>query len=271
MFTLAHITDLHYPPLPHIARKEWNAKRILGYLSWHRNRKHHHRADILDKTITDIKQHAPDHICITGDITNLGLEAEYIHTKSLLDTLYPADQISIIPGNHDVYGKNAAGLMAVHWHRWMAPDAKFPYVHLRGPCAVIGLSSAIPTLPFMANGHVSHDQCDKLAELLELHKDKQRVILIHHPPQHGAAPYRKALHAPDYFKDIVKKHGAELILHGHMHKPMIDKIGNTEVYGAGSASHQKAHYHVFEIPEKGTDKKIHAIHRAYDIKRSKFI
>lgn len=55
---------------------------------------------------------------------------------------------------------------------------------LRGPVAVIGLSTAVPRPPFVSAGHLGRPQLEALAELL-VHPEVARrlpVVLIHHPP-----------------------------------------------------------------------------------------
>ena len=42
----------------------------------------------------------------------------------------------------------------------------FPYVRKRGPLALIGLTTSLPTLPLAATGRLHGDQLDKLGELL---------------------------------------------------------------------------------------------------------
>jgi 3',5'-cyclic AMP phosphodiesterase CpdA len=117
MFTLAHLSDLHLP-LP--APPPWRAlasKRILGYLSYRLKRKMVHDEAVLAALVEDLRQHAPDHIAITGDLTNIGLPDEFTSTARWLHALHSSDAITVIPGNHDAY-------VAVPWQqsleRWSA-------------------------------------------------------------------------------------------------------------------------------------------------------
>ena len=118
----------------------------------------------------------------------------------------------------------------------------FPYLRVRGKTAIIGVSSAIATLPFLARGAFRSGQARKLAALLET-CGKQglfRVILIHHPPVRGASPMRKRLFGIGLFQEIVARHGAELVLHGHTHLPTVNFIAGPSsrvpVVGVSSAS-----------------------------------
>jgi 3',5'-cyclic AMP phosphodiesterase CpdA len=44
-----------------------------------------------------------------------------------------------------------------------------------------------------------------------------RVILNHHPPIAKATPWYKRLIGQARFREVILKHGAELVLHGHTH------------------------------------------------------
>jgi 3',5'-cyclic AMP phosphodiesterase CpdA len=274
-------------PLPALQLTEWNIKRILGYVSWHSKRKTMHCAHVLDALKHDLKRQAPDHICVTGDLVNLGLEQEYKNSALLLRSLGPAKNISIIPGNHEAYGRHYNDYIKRYWSPWLKDDMNiaadtFPYVHIRGDHAFIGISSAIPTWPFMANGYVSEEQCNALGEILvELEaQNKTRVIMIHHPPISGLIQPRKSLSKPYAFLDMVREFGAELILHGHAHKDFDYTIEGMDkpirVLGVGSASYdnedmqKKGHYHMITLDGHGTNVQLSIEHRHYNIAKDMF-
>ena len=55
-----------------------------------------------------------------------------------------------------------------HWGDYMRGDAgeAFPFVRRRGPLALIGLSTSLPTAPLAATGRLDGDQLARLGELL---------------------------------------------------------------------------------------------------------
>ena len=58
----------------------------------------------------------------------------------------------------------------LHWGDYMRGDdgdAAFPFLRRRGPLALIGLSSAVPTAPFMATGRLGAEQLARSRELLD--------------------------------------------------------------------------------------------------------
>src|SRR5689334_22623379 len=102
-FTLAHLSDPHLAPLPPARLRELASKRALGYLNWKRTRHRYHRREVLDALVADIRAQAPDHIAVTGDLVILALEAEFAPSRNWLKSVGPAEQVTVIPGNHDAY------------------------------------------------------------------------------------------------------------------------------------------------------------------------
>jgi len=229
MFVLAHLSDPHIPPLPEASLGELLGKRITGYLNWKLRRGGHHRRDILDALVDDILAHAPDHVAVTGDLANLSLPAEFIAGREFLIQLGDAKQVTVIPGNHDAYVRAADGLYLEAWREFLAGDdggnVPFPFVRRRGPIAIIGLSTGVPTLPFFASGRLGSDQLDRLAILLARLAQENifRVILIHHPPA-GPRSWLKRLEDAKGFRDVIALYGADLILSGHDHIAAVNEI-----------------------------------------------
>src|SRR5215831_58125 len=171
-FTLAHLSDPHLPPLPEPTASELAGKRVFGYLNWRRNRHKYHRREVLDVLVSDLRAQSPDHIAVTGDFVNLALEAEFAPSRAWLESVGPPDQVTAIPGNHDAYVGATRHRFTQAWAGYLngddtAHDAMFPSLRRRGPLALIGLSSAVPTPPFMATGTLGRNQLDALARLLE--------------------------------------------------------------------------------------------------------
>jgi 3',5'-cyclic AMP phosphodiesterase CpdA len=227
MFRLAHISDIHLSPLPALTLRELISKRITGYINWRSNRKGSMTGGTLDVLVADLKTQAPDHIAVTGDLVNLALDEELETAQRWLKTLGDPADVSVVPGNHDAYVPGALKKTRRLWAPWMRGDretaansaVEFPYLRVRGDVALIGVSSARATAPFMATGDIRERQARKLGEILDETGERGlfRVIMIHHPPVRGAAPSHKRLLGIGLFQRTVYKHGAELVLHGHTH------------------------------------------------------
>jgi 3',5'-cyclic AMP phosphodiesterase CpdA len=275
MFTLAHISDPHLGPLPPVKASDLLNKRFFGYLSWIRRRRRLHRPEVLAALARDLESLAPDHLVVTGDLTNIALEAEFPLVADWLQGLGLPQNISVIPGNHDAYVEVP---WAASWACWLpfmsgddaadGPDGAtgedhFPFVRFRGPAAIVGLSSAQPTPLFCAHGTLGAGQLARLDSLLRRLGEEGwfRVILLHHAPVLKGVNWRKRLVDAVAFREVVTGAGAELVLHGHDHTFGVDRIdapsGDVPVLGVPSASAGSdgkkpvAHYHLYRIAREG--------------------
>jgi 3',5'-cyclic AMP phosphodiesterase CpdA len=260
MFALAHLSDPHLSPMPRPKLTQLMGKRAIGYFNWRARRAIHHNPDRLGILTADLLQRGFDHLAVTGDLVNLGLPGEYDAARSFLENLGPGDRVSMVPGNHDAYVRGTALLHLDMWKEYIAGDesarktglagAAFPYLRRRGDLAIIGLSTAIPTAPFLATGKLGKAQLLELDHVLGTLKDEHRfrVILIHHPPVGFRSPHERLTDAAA-FRAVIAKHGAELILHGHDHRASINKIagrdGEVNVVGVPSSSNPAVN------PERG--------------------
>lgn len=269
-FTLAHLSDAHLGPLPRPRRRELLGKRLTGYLNWTRGREHVHDMDMLAALVADMKAQNPDHVAVTGDILNIGLRAEFPLARQWLEALGSTTDVSFVPGNHDAYVKGTMPDLAATFAPWTKNDrgeAGYPYLRLRGNVALIGVSSGVPTPLFIASGKLGRRQCDATATLLAEagRAGHVRVVMIHHPPQKDGASFGRALSDADDFAAVIRRAGAELILHGHNHRLMVGSMEGPDrrvpVVGVASASAvrgtpgHRAGYHIFEID--GTAKAPH--------------
>ena len=221
-FTLAHLSDPHLPPLPAPRLADLASKRALGYVNWTRNRHRFHRREVLDVLVSDLQTQMPDHIAITGDLVNLALEAEFAPALTWLEGVGAPDRVTVIPGNHDAYVRSTRHRFAKTFENYLRGDgtpdgSRFPFLRRRGPLALIGLSSAVPTPPLMATGWLGQSQLESLDRLLAQLATEPvfRVLLIHHPLRSGSRA--KRLTDSPQLLALLKRHGVELILHGHDH------------------------------------------------------
>jgi len=246
MFVLAHLSDPHLAPLPRPRLAELANKRMLGFLHWRKTRQRIHRAEQVDLLVRDLHAQAPDHIAVTGDLVNIGLDAEFAPARAWLHTLGAPHDVTLVPGNHDAYVRQSLAAHATYWREFMRDDAansselRFPFVRRRGPLALIGLSSAVPTAPFLATGRLGAEQIARLDALLASLADCCRVVLIHHPPGRARGGRFKALTDAPALRAVLARRGAELVLHGHDHVHALDWLagpnGPIPAVGVPSAS-----------------------------------
>ena len=116
MIELAQLTDLH-TTAPSFGPGEWSVKRGLAWLAWRRRRRGEHRAEVVDRALDDLRANPPDHLVITGDLTNLGTRAEIDAATRWLEAIGGPAYVTLIPGNHDAYVWPPAG-EPEGWERW---------------------------------------------------------------------------------------------------------------------------------------------------------
>lgn len=276
-FVLAHLSDAHIGPLPHARRRDLIGKRITGYINWKRGRSTAHDMEVLAAVITDMRDHAPSHVAMTGDILNIGLPGEFPVAAAWLETLgAPGSEVSFVAGNHDAYTRGSLPTLARTFAPWTRSDATgqpgYPYLKVRDGVALIGLCSGLPRAPFIASGRLGRTQrhaCERL--LVETGaRNLTRIVMLHHPPQIDEPTGHLGRGLSDHvaFRGMIARVGAELIIHGHNHKLYVDHIAGpgkgVPVVGVPSASavkgslRNRAGYHLFSISGSGAEAKIEA-------------
>lgn len=268
-FTLAHLSDPHLP-MPHARPVELIGKRATGYLNWWRTRVMLHLPEALAGIVADIKAQQPDHIALTGDLVNISLPTEFDRAAQWLATLGTPEQVTVIPGNHDVYVATAWPQSLGRWGAYLAGDGQppaktfdvFPTLRRRGPVALVGLSSGVPKPPFFASGTLGEAQIARAERLLaDLGREGLcRVVLIHHPPLTTERRFKRLTDAAA-FQAMIRRVGCELVLHGHNHRSEVARIagpqGQVPVIGVTSASaapdskYGRARYHLLRIARDG--------------------
>ena len=244
--SFAHMSDPHNPLTPNVKIGALFNKRLLGYLSWHRKRHLRHRPEVLAAMMKDINATAPDHVIVSGDLTNIALPDEFRASRVWLEQVGIPHDVTVIPGNHDAYIKVPFDLGIGQWTPWMLGDdeteVSFPFVRQRGPVVFIMLTTANPTPPLSASGTLGKQQLAKLEVFLNAWRGKDvfRVVVLHHPPEDYPTKPRKALRDRAAFREVLSRTGAELVLHGHQHHSHFGLIsgphGKIPVLGVPSAS-----------------------------------
>jgi len=243
-FRLAHLSDPHLaPPAGALRGGDMFSKRLLSRFAWRRKR-HRHSPGVLAAIAADVAAAAPDHVAVTGDLTNFATPEEFAAAAGWLESLGPPADVTVSPGNHDALTARRAPERFAPWSPWLgdAPDGDFPHVRVRGPIAVINACSAVPTALHLAQGALGADQIARLAEVLAATRSQGlfRVLLLHHPVAAGTVSGRKALVDAEALRAVLREHGAELVLHGHAHEALLNRVagpaGPVPVMGVPSAS-----------------------------------
>lgn len=256
MLRIAHVSDTH---VLSTAGVEWTKmlinKRLTGYANLVLHRGRVHRREYLLAVLAAAGD--ADHVVVTGDITNLALESEYEVACTLLDELARSVEVTVVPGNHDIYLPSIGRERRFphHFRRFLQSDlpdlaldlpaGPYPCVKLRGPAAIIGLSSAVPRPPFIAAGKLGDAQIAALARVLA-HPDVARrmpVILVHHPPvdtRSFLARLRDGLLDAAALRHTLASLSRGLVLFGHLHVRvrclLRTATGSLDIIGASGAA-----------------------------------
>jgi 3',5'-cyclic AMP phosphodiesterase CpdA len=156
---------------------------------------------------------------------------------------------------------------------------RFPYVRLRGPVAIVGLSTAIPHLPLVAAGELGKPQRMALHALLAHRQLRGRlpILLQHHPcidEPTRRDRFLKGLRDADEERGVLSTLARGLVLHGHLHRRLHRRLttarGVVDVVGTASASaiddhpQRRAGFNLYEIDRDGSVARLCAFRMAAD-------
>ena len=257
LIRIAHISDLH---VLSSTGAHWRDiifnKRLTGYANLILRRGRVHRREYLLAVLSAAVARA-DHLVVTGDITNLSLEHEYEEARALLDEAAQRTEVTVVPGNHDIYlpSTHRRRRFPHYFNQFLQSDlpelardlpaGRFPCVKLRGRMATIALSSGVPRPPFIAAGYVGHAQLEAFETVLA-HPEVQRrtlIVLIHHPPvdtRLRITQLRDGLVDAAALRRSLARLTGGLVLFGHLHVRVRCELptpsGKLDVIGASGAA-----------------------------------
>jgi len=236
MYRIAHISDLHI-----------SLGNDLG------------KGGKLIELLEDIKKRNCNHIAVTGDVADNPIPEDLVYAREIFaqyDLMRP-EALSLVPGNHDIFGSAPPGELCFMFPKICSEINKgdmekqfaniykntfydeplFPYVKILDNIALIGINSmidwSIELNPEGSSGGISEDRLDELDKILKCRKldDKIKIVLIHHHfskpedlehlPGHSlwlkSISYKMDFHEPGKFLKVLKKRKVNLVLHGHTH------------------------------------------------------
>ena len=262
--TLVQLPEVHLGPLPAFVPRHWNVKRLMGYVNFRSKRRDFHEAVLANAVTSDAREQGAGHIVVTGDLVNLGMPAEFQQALRWLETVGKPADVTVIPGNHDVYTRLSSDPGIERWRAYMSARGErdhvasvpgplatgFPFVRTIGRFALIGLNSAVHMPPGVAAGRLGKAQIDRFVEIATGlgAAGFTRIVLIHHPPlpEHG---WRRGLRDAGAFEEALTRAGAEIVLHGHNHRQMLSwretRTGSVAIIGAPSAG--EGYYNLYRL------------------------
>lgn len=167
--------------------------------------------------------HQPEVVVVSGDLTQRAKLSEFYHCKQFLESLNTP--YLVIPGNHDI----------PLYHIWKRAFRPFTLYQLffgslektliTEHFYIVGVNSI--RRRYHTRGHISLEQIQKVAKLLELApKNKLKIIAVHQP-FYIAEESKHAKDCPVLAVLAAKKWGAQgayALLHGHLHNAAVNDL-----------------------------------------------
>jgi len=295
-FVVAHLSDPHFARVDQINRGDLFSKRLFGYLRWKLKRRFEQSHELLTILHKDLQRTKPDHIAITGDLTQLSLPVEFTLARDWLQSLGTSEQVTVIPGNHDTYVKTRWDQTFFHWLDYMLGDGQvqqagsisslaelFPTLRIRNRIALIGISTAQPSAPHLATGAIGADQLKKLESIQKQLTGQHlfRIILIHHPPISGVVSWRRSLTDAQFLQTLLERYGAELVLFGHAHKTahgdlktptgLVPAVGAPSASSLGRIDERRSRYYLYKIMTTEVGWNVQMEERVFSLGQHRFV
>lgn len=175
----------------------------------------------------------PDLVVLTGDLVDEGLPEEYEALRGILATL--TIPYLVIPGNHD---DRESLRSAFSDHPYLPRSGPLHYCVDDYPVRIIGLDS---TVPGQHHGHIDADGLEWLGDVLARDASKPTVLMLHHPPFLSGISYMDEYRyfEGDQLRSVVEGFdNVEIVLCGHVHRPMVKRWANTVICSSPSTTTQ---------------------------------
>ena len=247
---IAHFSDTHVLAIGNAGINKFLNKRFTGAANLMLSRSRHYRTEVFETVLEAISAENVDHVVCTGDLVNLALEAEFEKVRSLLEQHFSPGTLTLVPGNHDYYVKEAMEL--AHFEEMFSdylPDSavegsSYPFLKILDDVAIVGLCSAVEQPIFFAGGRIGAEQLDTMKSLLcdERVEGKFKIVLVHHPlipdPERKLEFTRRLEDANAFIESLweLDEHAPHMVLNGHNHRYRRCFLPGTSVMNVQAAS-----------------------------------
>lgn len=237
---LAHLSDLHL--LSDDARsRSWAAR----FVSLHRPLDIDGRKSKFRRALAAAHAGGADHLVLSGDLTEIGAEAEFQVLADLLaDSAFAPEQVTLVPGNHDAYTRRDGWLRAFDgplaaYRNTSSVDPNQVQRVDRGAFTILPVDTTRYQSVASSFGVFTRSVADSLRAQLARGGDRLHVIVQHHPPfprKSAAWQYIDGLQGWQSLFDILSSAPGTALLHGHLHVTVTRELGapHPRVFGASA-------------------------------------
>jgi Icc protein len=182
--------------------------------------------NLLDRTLVEVNDLAPDVVVVTGDLTNMGYRQEFREAREYLDRLACPD-VLVVPGNHDSRNVGYA-----HFERLFATRQAM----VRKPgVTILGVDSTEPDLDY---GRIGRHRYQWIREAFMERPEDVKIFMLHHHllPIPGTGRERNIVNDAGDVLEVLVECGVDLVLSGHKHVPYAWRLENMYVVNAGTVA-----------------------------------
>ena len=223
MTRIAHLSDFHLVEPDHAARRGADWWR-LHYLSFKRPIDAAGRYARAERALAQAHASGADHLVLTGDLTEDSRTSQFALLAELLSASgFAAEQVTLVPGNHDMYGGGA-------WDRALdgslapwAPTSR-GLIDL-AEAVIVPVSTAVEQAWTRSSGFLDFDALPDLGRLLDQAAGRAIVLALHHPPFRVFHHWIHGLANHLDLQAFLGENPALHCLHGHIHKAVDRRVG----------------------------------------------
>ncbi|MEZ4405107.1 MAG: metallophosphoesterase [Polyangiales bacterium] len=243
MTVIAHLSDPHL--LEHgFERRSRREEVRLRYLNWGRAMNPATRVQRLRDALIRAWAARPDHLLITGDLTEEGTTAQFeLAAEILSESPFAPGQVTLVPGNHDIYHRRDAWLRALEGplRPWAPTSDAHTAVELRG-VTVFPISTVKGQSWLFSYGFMGTDPLRRIADVAGDAGGRGDAVVV--PQHHAPVPLKsRFMQHFDGLRDhhevsaLLRKAPNLTVIHGHVHERRADAVEPTrgaQVYAVGA-------------------------------------
>lgn len=224
MAIIAQLSDLHLVE-DHYEQRPLSTRARLSCLSLGRPIVPRERRERVARALADVRASGADHLVITGDLTEDGDPAQFeVLAEVLADSHFPAERITLVPGNHDAYD-------AAHNYETALAGPLRPYAPtstIGSPlafrdCTLVPVSTAFHQSPLRSAGAIAPEELEGLQSLAKdgSFRGRPLVFVQHHQPSRHFLPvvqWIDGLIEHSVLSAMAEETGHLHVVHGHTHR-----------------------------------------------------